>query len=192
MIAPMAKQGNKQAEQPESDEALMLRFGRGELPAFEELYRRHAARVWRYIRRSVDDAGAADELMQEVWLRVLAHARGYETTARFTTWLFTMARSRVIEAVRVSCPQAEFEADESPAQGRTGPFGSAVHSGLGSDLLAALAALPHPQREAFLLQAEGGLSVAEIAVACGVTVAAAGSRLRQARAALRTALGVHA
>jgi RNA polymerase sigma-70 factor (ECF subfamily) len=192
MIAPMAKSGNKQAEQPESDEGLMQRFGRGELPAFEELYRRHAARVWRYIRRSVDDAAAADELMQEVWLRVMAHARGYAATARFTTWLFTMARSRVIEAVRESCPQAEFEAAESPAQDRAGPFASAVHSGLGNDLLSALAALPHPQREAFLLQAEGGLSVAEIAVATGVTVAAAGIRLRQARAALRTALGVQA
>ena len=188
----MAKLGGKQADQPESDEELMLRFGRGELPAFEELYARHSARVWRYIRRSVDDAAVADELKQETWLRVIAHARGYAPAARFTTWLFTVARSRVVDAVRARHPRAELEGDALHADGQAGPFESAVRSELGNHLLVALASLPHPQREAFLLRAEGELSVAEIASVTGVPLETAGSRLRYARAALRLALEVHA
>jgi RNA polymerase sigma-70 factor (ECF subfamily) len=192
MMAGMAKQGSKPAQQPESDEALLLRFGRGELPAFEALYQRHAAQVWRYIRRSVDDATLADELLQEVWLRVIAHARGYSAAAPFTAWLFTLVRDRMLDALRARHPEAMLEGDDGPAGAQGEPFAAALRGAPGDVLLAALAALPHPQREAFLLQAEGALGVAQIAAVTRVPVATARSRLRAACVALRAALEVRA
>jgi RNA polymerase sigma-70 factor (ECF subfamily) len=173
----------------EPDEALMLRFGRGELAAFDELYRRNESRVWRFIRRSVHSAALADELMQDVWMRVIAQATRYHPEALFVTWLFTIARHRVIDAARVARPEERLDDAPPIADAAPGPEELAMYTEQGERLLAALDRLPWDQREAFLLQAEGGLSVADIGVATGVPTETAKSRLRYARAALRAALG---
>src|SRR5579863_5072663 len=94
----------------ESDEALMGRYARGEAAAFELLYRRHELRIWRYLERNVGNRATADELMQEVWFAVARDAVRYEPTARFTTWLFTIARNRMIDSNRVSRRQVSLEA----------------------------------------------------------------------------------
>jgi RNA polymerase sigma factor (sigma-70 family) len=177
------------ALQEEPDEALMLRFGRGELGAFDELYRRNEMRVWRFIRRSVPSAALADELMQDVWMRVIAQASRYEPQAQFITWLSTIARNRVIDAGRVARPVERLDDALPPVDGSPGPEELAMHSQQGQLLLAALERLPWDQREAFLLQVEAGLSVADIGLATGVPTETAKSRLRYARAALRAALG---
>lgn len=185
----MSPQTAPTALQQEPDEALMLRFGRGDLAAFDELYRRSEARVWRFIRRSVHSAALADELMQDVWMRVIAQAGRYEPEAQFITWLFTIARHRVIDAVRVARPVERLDDAPPPVDGAPGPEELAMHSQQGQQLLAALERLPWDQREAFLLQVEGGLSVADIGITTGVPTETAKSRLRYARAALRAALG---
>ena len=87
------------AEDP-TDEALMDRYARGEAAAFKILYRRHELRVWHYIMRSIGNRASADEIMQEVWFAVAREAHRYRPDARFTTWLFTLARNRVIDDVR--------------------------------------------------------------------------------------------
>ena len=84
----------------ESDENLMMRFGRGEAAAFETLYHRHESRLFRYLYRQLHDQASADDLMQEVWFAVARNARNYEPSARFTTWLFTLARNRMIDLLR--------------------------------------------------------------------------------------------
>src|SRR3974377_256507 len=84
----------------ETDENLMMRFGRGDAAAFEELYRRHESRVFRYLRRNVRNEASANDLMQEVWFAVARSAPGYQPTAKFTTWLFTIAHNRMIDMVR--------------------------------------------------------------------------------------------
>src|SRR6267154_2545648 len=86
----------------ETDENLMMRFGRGEAAAFEFLYRRHELRVFRYLHRNVRNEASANDLMQEVWFAVVRGAANYQPTAKFTTWLFTIAHNRMVDMIRVN------------------------------------------------------------------------------------------
>src|SRR5271169_3582348 len=94
----------------ESDQALMGRYARGDAAAFDALYRRHEMRVWRYLVRHVGNRSTADELMQEVWFAVARDAPRYRPSARFTTWLFTIAHNRMIDSMRTSRRQTSLEA----------------------------------------------------------------------------------
>ena len=69
----------------DSDEALMVRYAQGDVPAFERLYDRHEAPVYRFLLRSVGIAALADDLLQDVWLSVIRSADRYEARALFTT-----------------------------------------------------------------------------------------------------------
>src|SRR5215469_6836678 len=93
-----------------SDETLIARYARGDAAAFATLYRRHELRTWRYIERNVGSRATAEELMQEVWFAVARDAERYRPTARFTTWLFTSARNRMIDAMRASRPHVSLDA----------------------------------------------------------------------------------
>lgn len=190
-----------------ADEQLMRAYAGGDATAFESLYDRHATRVWRYILRSTGNAATADELAQEVWFSVARQAGQYAPRAsapdlplaRFTTWLFTIARHRVVDHLRATRPHTSLESPAGDDADQTLADTLAAPSGFGpvrrietrqqaAQLLAALDALPPEQREAFLLQAEADMSVAEIANATGVPFETAKSRLRYARAALRRTL----
>jgi len=186
----------------EADEALMLLFAAGDVTAFDTLYGRHEMGVWRYVLRGVRDPAVADDLLQDVWFAVARHAAGYQPTARFKTWLFTMAHNRMVDHFRTAKHHVSLDADDASAGG-DGALGLgdtlAADSGFGPlrqlqsreqavALIAAVEQLPNDQREAFLLQAEGGLAVEEIAQATGVNFETAKSRLRYARARLRQIL----
>src|SRR5215469_5894285 len=93
-----------------SDETLIARYARGDAEAFATLYRRHELRTWRYIERNVGSKATAEELMQEVWFAVARDAGRYRPTARFTTWLFTIARNRIVDAARASRPHVSLDA----------------------------------------------------------------------------------
>ena len=86
----------------ETDENLMLRFGRGEAAAFEFLYQRHESRVFRYLHRNVRNEATANDLMQEVWFAVVRGAAKYQPSAKFTTWLFTIAHNRMVDMIRAN------------------------------------------------------------------------------------------
>lgn len=190
-----------------ADEQLMHAYASGDAAAFATLYDRHAARLWRYLLRSTGDAATADELAQEVWFSVARQADVYRPRtsapglppARFSTWLFTIARHRLVDHLRAQRPQLSLDAPPGDEHDATLADTLAAPSGFGplqrietrqqaARLLAALDALPAAQRDAFLLQAEAGMSVADIAHATGVPFETAKSRLRYARAALRQAL----
>jgi RNA polymerase sigma-70 factor (ECF subfamily) len=192
---------SRMTEGEDSDEALMLRYAAGDVRAFEALYSRHEMKLWRFIQRSVGNQATADELMQDVWFAVVQAARRYQPTARFTTWLFTLAHHRVVDRHRRSkshrvhepMPAAIREdADSSverlPAEDSADPSRQAESMQHADALLTALEQLPPEQREAFLMQAEGALSVAEIAAATGVSFETAKSRLRYARSKLQQTL----
>jgi RNA polymerase sigma-70 factor, ECF subfamily len=184
----------------ESDEALLGRYAGGEAAAFERLYARHEMRTWRYLVRSLGNRATADELMQEVWFAVAREAHRYRPTARFTTWLFTIAHHRVIDWVRsrqpVSLealgPEAGAVLTQLTADPALGPLAAAEASERSGSLLRALGELPAEQREAFLMQMEGDLSVEEIAAATGTNFETAKSRLRYARLKLRELLKEYA
>lgn len=184
-------------EGPPADETLMLAFVAGDAQAFEVLYDRHALAVWRFVQRSVQNRAVADDLVQDVWFNLLRHAPSYQPRARFRTWLFTLAHHRLVDHWRTHKAHDSLDADSEDGAALADTL--AAESGFGPDrrldsreqaqaLLDALAALPAAQREAFLLQAEAGMSVAEMAQATGVPVETARSRLRYARAQLRAAL----
>ena len=188
-------------EAGETDEALMGRYARGDASAFEMLYRRHELRVWRYLQRSVRNRAAADELMQEVWFAVAREALRYEPTARFTTWLFTIAHHRLIDAFRASRPhvsldavgyEAEVVVRQLTAPPAAGPLAAAVVEEQSAAILRAVDQLPAEQRAAFLLQMEGELEVKDIAAITGSSFETVKSRLRYARAKLRELLKEHA
>jgi RNA polymerase sigma factor (sigma-70 family) len=186
----------------DSDEDLMLRFGRGDAAAFEALYGRHESKVFRYLYRNVRDQAVANDLMQDVWFAVARSAERYQPSAKFTTWLFTLAHNRMVDMLRVRRPLQSLDAgdagdavgegasllDRLVADGGKEPLAELMSEVEAEALLRAVGALPEAQRSAFLMQAEGGLSVEEIALAAGVSFETAKSRLRYARAKLRQLL----
>ena len=175
----------------------MDRYARGDAAAFTLLYRRHEMRVWRYLERNVANRETANELMQEVWFAVARDASRYEPTARFTTWLFTIAHHRMIDSIRASRPQVSLETlgyeaapviEQLTSEPSAGPLAAVEARDLATALRRALAQLPGEQREAFLLQAEGDLSVEEIAAVTKSSFETTKSRLRYARTKLRELL----
>jgi RNA polymerase sigma-70 factor, ECF subfamily len=180
-----------------SDEELLGRYASGQASAFEQLYRRHELRVFRYLLRNLRNHALAEEALQETWFAVAREAARYQPTARFTTWLFTIAHHRLIDALRAIRPTVEWEAAEQETQQAlaiagggsvAGPYAATLASEQLAALLQALAALPEEQRQAFLLQQEGDLSVEDIAAVCGCSFETAKSRLRYARSKLRELL----
>lgn len=188
----------------ESDESLMARFGRGEAAAFEVLYRRHELKVFRYLLRNVRSEAGANDLMQEVWFGVVRGAASYQPTAKFTTWLFTIAHNRMVDMIRANQrlqsldagddaqPEASSLLDRLAVDRKLEPLAQVQSQDEAAALLGAVAQLPAEQRSAFLLQAEGDLSVEEIAAATGANFETVKSRLRYARAKLRQLLWEYA
>jgi RNA polymerase sigma factor (sigma-70 family) len=183
----------------EPDEALMAAYAAGEAAAFDALYARHKGPVYRYLLRHCGNAGVADELFQDVWMSVVRARATYVPTAKFTTWLYTVARHRLVDHWRAN-GQVGFvsiDDEDEDAMGRVEsiagsrvdePETRAASNEIGRRLAQALAALPTVQREAFLLQQEAGLSLAEIAELTGAGEETVKSRLRYATAKLRIAL----
>jgi len=167
----------------------MLAYRQGDTGAFETLYARHKGPLYRFVLRSVHERGLAEELYQEIWMRLIEARGRYTVQAKFTTWLYTIAHHRLTDHWRKRGLRAVDIADhDPPAPAADGPERRAQARQDLERLAAALAALPAAQREAFLLHEEGGMSVAEIAAATGVGEEAAKSRLRYALAKLREAL----
>jgi len=170
------------------DEQLMLAYRGGDARAFEALYARHRVRLFRFVLRSIKVRAAAEELYQEVWMRVIEARGSYKPTARFTTWLYTIAHNRLVDHWRrgglslVSLDDHDVPAN-SPDPARHAEAREALDR-----FAAALEGLPAAQREAFLLHEEAGMTVAEIATATGANEEAAKSRLRYAIAKLKSAL----
>jgi RNA polymerase sigma-70 factor (ECF subfamily) len=184
-------------EAADSDETLMLRYAAGEVRAFEILYRRHELKLWRFICRSVSNKATADELMQDVWFSIIQAAPRYQPLARFTTWAFTLAHNRLIDQYRATKSFCSLDAvnetgepwiEQLAAESVSEPLQQTEAAQQLGTLMRALEQLPSDQRTAFLLQAEGDLSVEEIASATGVTFETAKSRLRYARTRLKQAL----
>jgi RNA polymerase sigma-70 factor (ECF subfamily) len=177
-----------------TDEHLMLAYAAGDAAAFDALYARHKGGVYRYLLRQCRQGGVADELFQDVWMNLIRARASYTPTAKFTTWLYRLAHNRLIDHYRASAHltlvSADDEAHEDAIAALPGARGDepqvrAENRELGQRLRAAVAALPPAQREAFLLQQEGGLSLAEIAELTGVGTETVKSRLRYALAKLR-------
>ncbi|HUP96846.1 MAG TPA: sigma-70 family RNA polymerase sigma factor [Usitatibacter sp.] len=174
----------------------MLAYAGGDAAAFETLYGRHKGPLFRFVLRSVKGRAEAEELFQDIWMRVIEAAGRYTPQAKFTTWLYTIAHNRLVDHWRVkglalvSLDDEDGEGVPEPAAPPSAePHRIAEARATLDRLSAALAALPLAQREAFLLHHEGDLTTAEIAAATGTHEEAAKSRLRYAMNKLKDSLG---
>lgn len=188
----------------DTDESLMLRYAAGNLQAFNLLYARHEMGVWRYVFRSVRVQAVADDLLQDVWFALARQAPHYQPTAKFKTWLFTLAHNRLVDYFRTAKQHVSLDGDgdtehDSVALVQTlaansgfGPLRRLESKEQAQALLDAIEQLPFAQREAFMLQAEAGMDVQEIAKTTGVSFETAKSRLRYARSRLKELLQEYA
>jgi RNA polymerase sigma-70 factor (ECF subfamily) len=177
------------------DGELLRAHGAGDAHAFARLYDRYDRPCFQFIRRTLGaaHADAAEDLHQETWIAVSKNARSFDARkASFAAWLFTIARHKVWDhfrrqkvAVLASATDdaAMMVADTGPT-----PLQQVESRELAQKLVSAVEALPLEQRCAFLMFADAGLSLEEIAQATGVGAETAKSRLRYARATLRRTL----
>lgn len=205
--AAPASASSASADNPEDnalDVALMRRVGAGEEMAFAVLVERHQSRVIGTVSRMLgaDAAADAEDIAQQVFIRVWRSAARYEATAKFTTWLFTITRNLVFNELRrrKSRPTVSLDGLADPtgeAGGRpresadpTAPAPDArlreAEVALAID--AAIAQLPETQRLALILRRYEDLPYEEIARVLGLTIPAVKSLLFRARNDLRTRL----
>ncbi|HEY0820024.1 MAG TPA: sigma-70 family RNA polymerase sigma factor [Rhizobacter sp.] len=193
-----------------TDDELMSAYARGDASAFERLYARHQAGLYRFVRRLLGPALAAqaDEVFQDTWLKVV-NARTHWTpqAASFRTWLFTLAHHRAIDIWRRSGREVSVTTDDDtpwepeggkawsawPAAASPAPHSDelAFWRRAGERLLGCLDELPLAQRSAFLLHHEDELPLAEVARALEVGFETAKTRLRYAMSKLRVCMGAY-
>jgi RNA polymerase sigma-70 factor (ECF subfamily) len=189
-----------QESEGRSDEDLMLAFRDGDAAAFEELVSRHKRGLYNFLLRSVHHRARAEELLQEVFLRVIRAKDRYQRTARFTTWIYTIARNLCVDESR----RQKFRRTlplESKRRGRGGDPGLSildvteakqVSTDVASEgpkirqrVAAAIDNLPEDQREVFVMRQFGGLSFKQIGEAVGAPENTVKSRMRYALEKLR-------
>ena len=172
------------------DEQLMLAYRDGDAGAFDTLYARHRGALFRYVLRGVKLRAIAEELYQEIWILVIEARKRYAPSARFTTWLYTIAHNRLVDHWRKKELALVVSDEEPPASAAADPARQAQGREALARFAKALEDLPRVQREAFLLQEEAGLTALEIAAVTGSEPEAVKSRLRYAYAKLKAATDV--
>ncbi|WP_338865377.1 RNA polymerase sigma factor [Myxococcus stipitatus] len=186
-----------------SDERLMLAFQAGDARAFEALVRRHRTPVFNFILRFVGQRARAEDVLQETWLKVVRSAGEYQAKARFTTWVYTIARNLCVDSARKESYR-QAASLESPVKGENGEEGRALADALPDSgaspergaynarlrplLERALSALPEEQREVFILREYSGIPFKDIAEVTGVSENTVKSRMRYALDGLRRRL----
>lgn len=171
-----------------SDASLLRKFALGDASAFTTLYHRHKDALFHFLFCNLPNTAIVEEIAQESWIVVIEQAAKFEERAAFRTWLFTIARNRLIDHQRRKANTAA-TVDESALQSLPDTHLSAEDQTLLQELLRALEALPSEQRETFLLQQEG-FSNQEIADITGVGKETVKSRLRYARQSTRERMEV--
>jgi RNA polymerase sigma-70 factor (ECF subfamily) len=173
-----------------ADEVLLARYRRGDVAAFRTLVRRHQRPLYNFALRQVRSPGAAEDIVQDVFVRIVQNVETFKEEARFSTWAYTIARNLCIDHLRkrvhrrhASLDAPERVAGSSPAVDRV-----AIGQQLQGHIAAAVEALPEDQREVFLLRQVGDLAFKEIAEIVGVSENTVKSRMRYALERLQTAL----
>jgi RNA polymerase sigma-70 factor (ECF subfamily) len=167
---------------------LMLAYAGGDAAAFATLYLHYKAQMYRFFLRQCGSRAVAEELYQELWMRVIQNRSSYEHKARVSTWLYRIAHNLLLDQHRKRAPDSSDEAletleadvDDDPAEQYSSQQKIAR-------FLTLLHALPDEQRQVFLLKEEAGLSLEEIAQVTGTGFENVKSRLRYAVKKLRQA-----
>lgn len=188
-----------------SDEELMGAFVAGQAEAFDLLLQRHQSGLFAFLARQLGDSALAEDLFQEVFLRVVRHRHQFRSDGRFAPWLYQIARHACVDQHRRARlraadsldhpaqrdgPAGECLADRMPAAGED-PEAQVLRAELKAAVDEFLTELPSEQREVFLLRTDAELSFPEIAETLGCPLDTAKSRMRYAVATLRRRFGIH-
>lgn len=187
-------------ENRDPDAALMLRVKQGDMAAFEELVEKHKQPVMNLICRTLPDATEAEDLAQNVFVQVFKSAHRYRASAKFSTWLYTIARNLCLNEIRrrsrhpaQSLESTQSENEDQPArQFEDAKNVSApdllLQGELAQKIGQALAELPENQRTAILLFREEEMSYEEIATILQCSLAATKSLIHRGRETLKQKL----
>lgn len=188
------------AVSPDPDAALMLRVKRGDLTAFEELVEKYKQPVMSLVYRTLPDLTEAEDLAQAVFVQVFKSADRYQPSARFTTWLFTIARNLCLNEIRRRSrhPAESIEAGWTGEEGEPardlgddrapGPVDLLLRGELEAKVDAAVRALPENQRTALTLCQREEMSYEDIAAVLGCSLSATKSLIHRARETLKVRL----
>jgi len=171
------------------DEALMAAYQNGNVRAFELLFERHRRPLFTFLVHRLGDRALAEDLFQDIFLRIAKKRETFEVGRRFRPWLFTIAHNVIIDhhrrkSVR-SAINAEDRMDQESVDPQRGPLEHAVQEEVACGISEALRRLPDEQREVFLMRELAGLDFAAIAEALGCGTSTAKSRMRYALENLR-------
>lgn len=186
-----------------SDEVLMMRFQGGDRNAFASLVRRHKTPLYNFILRQVRTPQVAEDLVQDVFVKIVHNATDFKHEARFSTWTYAIARNVCIDHLRKmslrrhpSLDQPSQDEGDGPTLGERmpdkNPRASAERAAIGSEIgvriTKAVEELPPEQREVFLLRELGSIPFKDIAEMIGVPENTVKSRMRYALERLQEAL----
>ena len=183
-----------------SDESLMLNYRDGDLAAFRELYRRHSQGLYRFIAWRSPRRDWVDEIAQDSWAGLHQARARYQPESLFRTYLFQIARNRLIDLLRQQQTllasemgqgddeQAAFDYLAETAQEILSPETVLENRERIARLHAAIRLLPGEQKEVLILQQFNGMSLAEIALIVAAPEETIKSRLRYAMRKLRQQL----
>jgi RNA polymerase sigma-70 factor (ECF subfamily) len=160
---------------------------KGEPAAFDEFHRRYSGRLLRFVERLCGPRDAED-IAQEVYLRLLRSLPAYREEQRFEAWLFTIANRLCVDAHRRRRPTVQAAAAALAAPARFEPDRAADRRERFEALLAELRRLPFEQRQVFLLREEGGLPFQEIARMLDAPLGTVLARMKYAMDRLRARL----
>lgn len=181
------------------DAALMLRVREGDRSAFETLVEKYKQSVVNLVARTIGDPTEAEDIAQHVFVQVFKAAHRYEVTAKFSTWLFTIARNLSLNEIRrrsrhpADSLDETFFDDEHPVRQapdlRTfGPTETLLQGELEAKVEEAIAELPEKQRTALLMCRNEDSSYEEIARVVGCSLSATKSLIHRARETLKLRL----
>jgi RNA polymerase sigma-70 factor, ECF subfamily len=185
---------------PAADEVLMLRYKEGDLEAFEILLERYQQPLFTFVLRFCNDYHQAEDLVQEVFLRLIKSAKSYEPKAKFSTYIYTFAHNICIDHFRrgkkrkttsLSQPidvEQELTIEDTVKDEHANPEKDYRQKTLEKALQEAVSELPEEQREVFLLREQMNLPFEEIARVVGCLPSTAKSRMRYALQSIRTKL----
>ena len=188
------------AAQSDPDAALMLRVKRGDRAAFAELVDKYKQPVMNFIFRSLRDETEAEDLAQNVFLQVYKSRSRYKQTAKFSTWLFTIARNLCLNELRrrsrhpaESLEETHTENEDQPARqyedkSQIAAPDKVLHGELAEKIEEALHELPENQRSAILLCRQDDLSYEQIARILRTSLSATKSLIHRGRETLKEKL----
>ena len=185
---------------PDPDADLMLRVKRGNRAAFAELVEKYRQPVMNLVYRTLRDETEAEDLAQNVFLQVYKSRGRYKRTAKFSTWLFTIARNLCLNELRRRSRHPAESLDETRGENEGQlqrqyedkknfmPAETLLHGELAQKIEEALAELPENQRTAILLCRQEDLSYEEIAKVLDCSLSATKSLIHRGREVLKQKL----